>query len=236
MIRVACRVATSEEASTTHDIVNADRLLTTTRSVRRRLDFDRPVPAALIEECLTVALQAPTGGNLQVWRFVVVTDPDKRAAIADVYRRAWDVYRESSATMYSFRDDDPRAAREPTGDGLVAVPGRPPRAGAGVPRPVRDGPRRRHAALPHGHDAGVRPAGRVVVHAGRPRAARHVPDDAHADARAGGRGDPRHPGRRVTGRADPRRLLHRRHVPRVERLPMERIVSWDSWGQAAPPR
>ena len=92
------------------DIANADRLLTTTRSVRRRLDFDRPVPSALIEECLTVALQAPTGGNLQVWRFVVVTDPRKRAAIAEVYRRAWDVYRESSATMYSFRDDDPRAA------------------------------------------------------------------------------------------------------------------------------
>jgi nitroreductase len=93
------------------DIANADRLLTTTRSVRRRLDATRPVPDELIEECLRVALQAPTGGNLQVWRFVVVTDPDKRRAIADVYRKAWDVYRESAA--YTFRDDDPRAAASP---------------------------------------------------------------------------------------------------------------------------
>ena len=100
-------------AETDIDIDNADRLLTTTRSVRRRLDFSRPVPVELIEECLTVALQAPTGGNLQVWRFVVVTDPDKRAAIADVYRRAWEVYREASATTYSFREGDPRAAAHP---------------------------------------------------------------------------------------------------------------------------
>ena len=95
------------------DIANADRLLTTTRSVRRRLDFERPVPLELIEECLTVALQAPTGGNLQVWRFVVVTDPDKRAAIAEIYRRAWDVYREAASTTYSFREGDPRAAAHP---------------------------------------------------------------------------------------------------------------------------
>ena len=95
------------------DIANADRLLTTTRSVRRRLDFARPVSVELIEECLTVALQAPTGGNLQVWRFVVVTDADTRRAIADVYRKAWDVYKESSATMYTFREDDPRAAASP---------------------------------------------------------------------------------------------------------------------------
>jgi len=95
------------------DIAEADRLLTTTRSVRRRLDFDRPVPKELIEECLAVAVQAPTGGNLQVWRFVVVTEPATRQAIADVYRRAWDVYKESSATMYAFRPDDPRAAASP---------------------------------------------------------------------------------------------------------------------------
>ena len=95
------------------DIANADRLLTTTRSVRRRLDFSRPVPVELIEECLDVALQAPTGGNLQVWRFVVVTDADKRAAIGDIYRRAWDVYREAASTTYSYREGDPRAAAHP---------------------------------------------------------------------------------------------------------------------------
>ena len=95
------------------DIANADRLLTTTRSVRRRLDLERPVPAELVEECLQVALQAPTGGNLQMWRFVVVTDVDKRRAIADVYRKAWDVYLQAAPTTYAYRDDDPRAAAHP---------------------------------------------------------------------------------------------------------------------------
>jgi nitroreductase len=58
--------------------LDPDRLLTTTRAVRRRLDFDRPVERSVIEECLAIALQAPTGGNQQRWHFVVVTDAAKR--------------------------------------------------------------------------------------------------------------------------------------------------------------
>tara|TARA_B100000029_G_scaffold289991_2_gene283663 strand:- start:125 stop:784 length:660 start_codon:yes stop_codon:yes gene_type:complete len=67
-------------------------LLTTTRSVRRRLDFDRPVDPALLEECLEYAVQAPTGSNRQGWRFIVVTDSEKRMALADLYRRGWERY------------------------------------------------------------------------------------------------------------------------------------------------
>ncbi|HKA94018.1 MAG TPA: nitroreductase family protein [Acidimicrobiia bacterium] len=63
-----------------------DHLLSTTRSVRKRLDLDRPVPPDVIEECLRLAIQAPTGSNRQGWHFVVVTDADKRAALADMYR------------------------------------------------------------------------------------------------------------------------------------------------------
>ena len=70
------------------DLATVDRLLTTTRTVRRRLDLRRPVPRRVIEECIEIALQAPTAGNSQRWHFVVVTDPAKRAAIARVYRRA----------------------------------------------------------------------------------------------------------------------------------------------------
>ena len=55
--------------------LDPDELLTTTRAVRKRLDFDRPVERSVIEECLRIALQAPTGGNRQQWHFVVVTDP-----------------------------------------------------------------------------------------------------------------------------------------------------------------
>jgi nitroreductase len=70
-----------------------DELLTTTRSVRKRLDFSRPVEPEVIRECLEIALQAPTGGNRQQWHFVVVTDPAKRQALGDIYRRGWEVYR-----------------------------------------------------------------------------------------------------------------------------------------------
>ena len=69
-----------------------DELLATTRSVRRRLDLERPVEAALIDECLELAVQAPTTVNRQHWHFVVVTDPARRAALAEIYRRAWSDY------------------------------------------------------------------------------------------------------------------------------------------------
>ena len=49
------------------DLANSDKLLTTTRGVRRRLDFDRPVERSVIEECVDVALQAPTGAISSTW-------------------------------------------------------------------------------------------------------------------------------------------------------------------------
>lgn len=70
-----------------------DELLTTTRSVRKRLDLDRPVPIELVRECLEVALQAPTGSNEQGWHWVVVTDADRRRAIGDYYKQSYDRYR-----------------------------------------------------------------------------------------------------------------------------------------------
>ncbi len=74
--------------------LSADEMLTTTRSVRKRLDFSRPVEPEVIRECLELAVQAPTGGNSQGWRFVVVTDPEQRKALADVYRKGWALYLE----------------------------------------------------------------------------------------------------------------------------------------------
>lgn len=74
-----------------------DELLSTTRSVRKRLDLDRPVPPELIRESLEVALQAPTGGNSQGWHWMVVTDPELRAGIGEHYARSFASYRESSA-------------------------------------------------------------------------------------------------------------------------------------------
>lgn len=69
-----------------------DHLLSTTRAVRKRLDLTRPVPPEVIEECLRLAIQAPTGSNRQGWHWVVVTDADKRAALAEMYRDGFGPY------------------------------------------------------------------------------------------------------------------------------------------------
>ena len=63
-----------------------DELLTTTRVVRRRLDFSRPVDPDIIAECLNLAVQAPTASNRQEWHWVFVTDPATKRALADIYR------------------------------------------------------------------------------------------------------------------------------------------------------
>jgi nitroreductase len=68
------------------DRATVDELLSTTRSVRKRLDLNRPVGRDLILECIQLAMQAPTASNTQDWRWLVITDADKRAAIADIYR------------------------------------------------------------------------------------------------------------------------------------------------------
>ncbi|MFJ3415281.1 nitroreductase family protein [Streptomyces sp. NPDC086082] len=65
-----------------------DQLLSTTRAVRKRLDLTRPVPRELIEECVDLATQAPTGRNRQRWHFLVVTEVQQRLAVADIFRRA----------------------------------------------------------------------------------------------------------------------------------------------------
>ncbi|HEU5327493.1 MAG: nitroreductase family protein [Thermomicrobiales bacterium] len=95
-----------------------DELLTTTRAVRKRLDFARPVERAVLEECLTIAQQAPTGSNRQHWQFIVVTDPDKRAALADCYRRGWARYRDSPG--YAGRAPQADAARAATQSRVAA--------------------------------------------------------------------------------------------------------------------
>lgn len=69
-----------------------EEILTTTRMVRRRLDYGRPVARELVRECLELALHAPNGGNRQDWRFLVIDDPAAKAGIAEHYRRASRAY------------------------------------------------------------------------------------------------------------------------------------------------
>ncbi|GFG66365.1 oxidoreductase [Mycobacterium kubicae] len=76
--------------------LSPDELLTTTRAVRRRLDLDRPVDLDVVKECVSIALQAPSGSNRQGWHWLVITDIEQRARIATLYRAAFDEYRQSA--------------------------------------------------------------------------------------------------------------------------------------------
>ncbi len=95
------------------DVANADLLLSTTRSVRKRLDFDRPVEREVLLECLRLAVQAPTASNRQTWRWMVVTDPELKAKIADVYREeAMDYLGSSLASAEESGDAQDRRVYE----------------------------------------------------------------------------------------------------------------------------
>ena len=89
------------------DTAETDRLLSTTRAVRKRLDLERPVPREVILECLRLAVQAPTQSNSQTWRWMVITEPDKKALIAEAYRKVGMTYLEQAAGA----EKDPQTQR-----------------------------------------------------------------------------------------------------------------------------
>ena len=82
------------------ELATTDWLLSTTRAVRRRLDLSCPVEPEVLVECVRLSQQAPTGSNLQTWRWVIVTDPGKRSALADLYRRGGGQYLAAAREAY----------------------------------------------------------------------------------------------------------------------------------------
>jgi nitroreductase len=93
--------------ATGFDLAETDRLLTTTRAVRKRLDLGRPVERGLVLDCLRIATQAPSGGNSQPWRWLVVDDPELRAGLAELYRRGYGPYIElQKAAIAAAGGDD----------------------------------------------------------------------------------------------------------------------------------
>lgn len=85
------------------DLETVDRLLTTTRTVRKRLDLTKPVPRDVLLECIRLAIQAPTGSNMQTWRWVVVTEQDQRQIVAEAYRKGIGPYLEAMARFSRVR-------------------------------------------------------------------------------------------------------------------------------------
>ena len=97
----------------TIDVANADLLLSTTRSVRKRLDFERPVERETLLECLQLAVQAPTASNRQTWRWMIVTDPELKTKIADIYReQGMDYLRGNAAESESRGETDRRRVHD----------------------------------------------------------------------------------------------------------------------------
>ncbi len=89
--------------------LGADDLLSTTRAVRKRLDLQRPVEMALVDECLELAAQAPTGSNAQGWHFVVVTDEAKRSRLGEFYKAGFEMfYGDREAAESGLPSDDPQ--------------------------------------------------------------------------------------------------------------------------------
>ena len=94
------------------DLQATDHLLCTTRSVRKRLDLAKPVEPDVIEKCIEISMQAPTGSNNQGWRVLVVTDADKRKAIADLYKSGIEMY-VTSGFMPEFEPDTLQGRQQP---------------------------------------------------------------------------------------------------------------------------
>jgi nitroreductase len=68
------------------DIAAVDHLLSTTRAVRRKLDLDRPVEPEVLTTCLRLSTYAPSPGNVQQWRWIVVRDPGQRKRLGELFR------------------------------------------------------------------------------------------------------------------------------------------------------
>lgn len=100
-------------------MLSPDELLTTTRSVRKRLDLTRPVERSTVEECLRLAFQAPNGSNLQLYHWVLVDDPEVRQGLAEIYRLGMadqGVYMQESGEIAFYIDADDTDAQRRIGE------------------------------------------------------------------------------------------------------------------------
>ncbi len=94
--------------------LSPDELLSTTRAVRKRLDYDRPVPLELAKECVELALQAPSGSNQRGWHFMLVGDQAKKDQIGELYRQAFTAYRDMPVSAHAL-------AKQATGDDVAVM-------------------------------------------------------------------------------------------------------------------
>ena len=147
--------------------ITPDELLTTTRAVRRRLDLTRPVERELIEECIGIAQQAPSGSNMQPWHFVVVTDPAKRAGLANLYRKGGESYFSQDSAPAG---DPKRQAERIRLERVCPIPGRTYSGGTRARDPLSQRPHGRAVRTGPGCDVGLDNPCYLELHA-RPESA-----------------------------------------------------------------
>jgi nitroreductase len=102
--------------------LSPDELLSTTRAVRKRLDLDRPVPLEVVREALAVALQAPSGSNSQGWHWIVLTDPDVKARVAEYYKRSYLPYRQAKPKLETPAQERMAASSDYLSEVMAQVP------------------------------------------------------------------------------------------------------------------
>lgn len=133
--------------------LSAHELLTTTRSVRKRLDFSRPVAREVLVECVRDALQAPSGSNRWAMQFVIVDDPDVRRRLGAIYRSAYEAYKSTEGVYIGSLDKGEPARNEQqqrtarSADHLGEHMGDAPAIVIGAIVGRVDGPPARHATL-----------------------------------------------------------------------------------------
>jgi nitroreductase len=102
--------------------LNPDELLSTTRAVRKRLDLDRPVPPDVVREALAVALQAPSGSNMQTWHWIVITDPEVKVGVAEFYARSYHAYSQARPAAVTNADARVAASADYLAEVMAQVP------------------------------------------------------------------------------------------------------------------
>jgi nitroreductase len=200
------------------DLASVDLVLRTTRSVRRRIDFERTVEPEVIETCIDLATQAPTGAGMEAWRFVVVRAPAKKAAIADLYRA-------SLARFEAARGAASKPAQRALADRLQDMPALILVCAEG--RPLSESP-----ALQVGFYGSILPAAWSLMLAqrarglGSPRTSLHL---LHEDEMARLLGIPDSVSQTVLL---PVGYTKDAVLKPAERRPAAEITYWDAWGRA----
>ena len=87
--------------------LSPDELLSTTRAVRKRLDLERPVEREVLEGCLRLAQQAPSGSNTQGFHFIVVTEADQRRALSEIWLRGYELYKSLPISVHQMSYEEP---------------------------------------------------------------------------------------------------------------------------------